>query len=56
MSTKRHIALSHTSEMTDFSFIAFLRELDRRNAREAANELNRRLVRRLTQDSLASAH
>ena len=49
MSIKHHAALSYTSETTDFSFVAFLRDLDRRNARDAANELNRRLVRRLTQ-------
>ena len=55
MSINRHIPLSHTSEMTDFSFVAFLRDLDRRNAREAANELNRRLVRRLTHDLIARA-
>ena len=56
MSIKRHIPLSHTSEMTDFSFLSFLRDLDRRNAREAENALNRRLVRRLTQASIARAH
>ena len=44
------------SELKEFNFVHFLREIDRWKTRTAANELNRHFVRQLTRDQIASAH
>lgn len=44
------------NELIEFHFINFIRDLDRWNRRNAANELNRQIVRNFTRDQLARAH
>lgn len=44
------------SELIEFHFVNFLRDLDSWNRRNATTELNRRIVRNFTRDQLARAH
>ena len=56
MKTSSPARINPATELKEFNFVHFLREIDRWKTRNAANELNRHFVRQLTRDQIASAH